>query len=82
LPLVLGLLGLAGWVFLKLGTVGNTLPGSKVFLGGVLATVLLFGAQTFTTQHHAQDQGAIRFLQSQWLTPPHQALTFWPGSRQ
>jgi len=81
LPLVFGLLVLAGWVFVRLGAAEGGMPALEVLFGGMLAAALLFGAQAATTKHHAQDQGAVQFLQSQWLTPPHRALAFWPDPR-
>jgi hypothetical protein len=81
LPLVIGLLALAGWVFAKLGAAEGGMPAPEVLFGGMLAAALIFGVQSATTEHHAQDQGAVQFLRSQWLTPPHQALPFWPDPR-
>ena len=54
------------------------MPAPDVLFGGMLAVALLFGVQAATTQHHEQDQGAVQFLESLWLTPPHRALPFWP----
>lgn len=80
-PLVLGLLGLAAWVFVRLGAVEGSRPAKPVLLGGAAAVALLLGLQVATTAHHAQDQGAVRFLQSVWLTPPNQTVPFWPDPR-
>jgi hypothetical protein len=81
IPLLLGLLGLAGWVFVRLGATEGGLPAPDVLMGGMAAVALLFTAQVATTKHHAQDEGAVKFLQSQWLTPPHRAVPFWPDPR-
>jgi hypothetical protein len=81
IPLLLGLLALAGWVFVRLGTTERGIPAPDVLFGGMVAVALLFGVQSATTKHHEQDQGAVKFLQSQWLTPPHRALLFWPDPR-
>jgi hypothetical protein len=81
LPLLLGLLALAGWVFSRLGTVEAGLPAPEALFGGLAAALLLLGVQMATTKHHAQDQAAVRFLESQWLTPPHRSVPFWPDAR-
>jgi hypothetical protein len=81
LPLVLGLLALAGWVFVRLAAAEGGLPAREVLFGGLLATAMIFCVQAATTKHHEQDRGAVQFLQSLWLTPPYQALPFWPDPR-
>jgi hypothetical protein len=78
IPLLLGLLALSGWVFVRLGAAEGYKPATDVLLCGALTLVLLFGVQALTTKHHAQDQGAVRHLQSVWLTPPARAVPFWP----
>ena len=79
--LLLGLLALAGWVFVRLSAAQGGMPAPDVLFGGMLAVALLFGVQAATTKHHEQDQGAVQFLESLWLTPPHRALPFWPDPR-
>ncbi|KFE71488.1 hypothetical protein DB31_3618 [Hyalangium minutum] len=81
LPLVLGLLALASWVFIWLAGAGGGFAAREVLFGGALAAVLVFGVQATTTKRHEQDRGAVQFLQSQWLTPPHRTLSFWPDPR-
>ncbi|MDY7227012.1 hypothetical protein [Hyalangium rubrum] len=81
LPLLLGLLGVASWVFVRLGASQSYKPSLDTLLGGVAACALLFGAQGLTPKHPAQDHGAVRHLQSVWLTPPHRPLSFWPDPR-
>jgi hypothetical protein len=81
LPLLIGLLALAGWVFLRLGAAEVGIPAPTVLFGAMLMATLLFSLQAITTKHHAQDQGAVRFLESQWLTPPGRAVPFWPDPR-
>jgi hypothetical protein len=76
IPLLLGLLALAGWVFVRLGAAEGYKPAPGVLLGGAVAAALLLGAQIATTAHHAQDQGAQQHLCSVWLTPPHRAMHF------
>lgn len=81
LSLVLGLLCLASWVFVRLGAWENALAAREVLFGGMVATAMLFSVQAVTTKHHEQDRGAVQFLRSQWLTPPHRSLPFWPDPR-
>ncbi len=81
LPLVLGLLVLASWVFIRLGEPEGARPSPYVLLGGALACGVLFGAQALTTEHHDPDRGAVGHLQSVWLTPPNKAVPFWPDPR-
>jgi hypothetical protein len=80
LPLVLGLIALAGWAFVKLGAAEVGMPAPEVLFGGMLTAALIFGVHTATTKHE-KDQGAVQFLQSQWLTPPGRAVPFWPDPR-
>ncbi|HEX8701676.1 MAG TPA: hypothetical protein VF815_22805 [Myxococcaceae bacterium] len=81
IPLVLGLLALAAWVFIRLGEPEATGPSLKVLLAGALACGVLLGAHALTTAHHDPDRGAIGHLQSVWLTPPAKAVPFWPDPR-
>ncbi len=80
-PLLLGLLALAGWVFLRLGAMEGLRPGRAALLGGGVAFALLLGVQALTTKQHAGDQGAVGHLRSVWLTPPGQTVRFWPDPR-
>lgn len=68
-------------MFLRLGAVEGARPAAAVLFGGALAAAMLLGAQVLTTAHHAQEQGALRFLQSVWLTPSKRAVHFWPDPR-
>ncbi len=77
--LLVALLGLAGWVFVRLGATAAKWPGGAVLVGGVATLALLFAAQVATTTHSKQDEGAVKFLKSQWLAPPGRAVDFWPG---
>jgi hypothetical protein len=76
--LLVGLLGLAAWVFVTLGTPATKWPTGAVLVGGVLALAVLLGAQVATTKP-AQDENPVKFLKSQWLAPPGRAVDFWPG---
>lgn len=78
-PLLLVLLGLAGWVFTRLGAVEGRWPGGASLLGGLAVLAVLLGAQRATVKHHAADEGAVRFLQKVWLAPPGQPASFWPS---
>jgi hypothetical protein len=80
LPLVLGLLMLAGWVFVKLGVVEMGRLAPEVILGGILTAALIVGVHAATTKYE-KDQGAVNFLRSQWLTPPNRVVAFWPDPR-
>ena len=80
IPLLIGLLALAGWVFLRLGAAEVGIPAPTVLFGAMLTATLLFSLQAVTT-NHAKDQGAVNFLESQWLTPPGRAVPFWPDPR-
>ncbi|MBN1209553.1 MAG: hypothetical protein JXB05_32185 [Myxococcaceae bacterium] len=81
IPLLLGLLALAGWVFARVGAMEGYKPAPGVLLGGAIMAALLLGVQVATTAHHAQDRGAQQHLRSVWLTPPHRAVPFWPDPR-
>lgn len=73
--LLLGaLLALAVWVFVRLGTGSVPGPARWVAAGALLG--LLLGVQLATVRHDAADQGAVGFLEQQWLVPPGQTLRF------
>ena len=66
---------LAAW-----GAVGSGGAAAGMLFGGMLTTALIFGVHAATTKHE-KDQGAVQFLQSQWLSPPGRAVPFWPNPR-
>jgi hypothetical protein len=70
------LLGLAGWVFVRLLLRGTERPGPTPVIAGLAMLALLLGLQTATVKHHAADQGAVRFLEKVWLVPPGRSLGF------
>ncbi|WNG44188.1 hypothetical protein F0U60_08780 [Archangium minus] len=70
------LLGLAGWVFVRLGLHGTERPGATPLIAGLAMLALLLGLQTATVKHHSGDQGAVRFLEKVWLVPPGRTLGF------
>jgi hypothetical protein len=70
------LLGLAVWVFARLGLSGTGRPGATPLLAGLATLALLFGIQAATVKHHDADQGAVRFLEKVWLVPPGRTLGF------
>jgi hypothetical protein len=76
--LPVALLGLAGWVFVRLGATEARWPVGAVLVGGVATLAVLLAAQVATTRAE-RDGGAVRFLKSQWLAPPGRAVDFWPG---
>ncbi|SEM59154.1 hypothetical protein SAMN05444354_11948 [Stigmatella aurantiaca] len=79
-PLLLALLTMAAWAFLRLGSPEHTRPTGAVLAGGALLAGLLLAAQLPGTAHHAGDQEALRLLESVWLTPPGKAVPFWPSA--
>ncbi|MDC0710319.1 hypothetical protein POL68_17720 [Stigmatella sp. ncwal1] len=78
-PLLLALLALAGWTFVRLGSPEHAWPPRAVLAGGALMAVLLLGAQVPGAAHHAGDQESLRLLKAVWLTPPGKAVSFWPA---
>ncbi len=77
--LALALLGLAAWVFARLGAVDTRWPARVPLLSGLAVLAVVLGVQLATTRHHAGDQGAAGFLQKVWLVQPGQPLAFWPS---
>jgi hypothetical protein len=73
------LLGLAAWVFARLGALDSRWPGMAPLLAGLVGFVVLLGVQVATARHHEGDQGAMGFLQKVWLVQPGQPLSFWPS---
>ncbi|HLM47769.1 MAG TPA: hypothetical protein VK458_28150 [Myxococcaceae bacterium] len=76
--LLLTLLGLSGWVFVRLLSLEARWPGPVPLVAGLAVLAVLLGAQVVTARHHAGDQGAVRFLKQVWLVPPGRAVEFWP----
>jgi hypothetical protein len=76
--LLLALLGLAGWVFVRLAASGSRWPAPAPLVAGLVAFGVLLGAQAATVKHHPADRGAVRFLEQLWLVPPGRAVEFWP----
>jgi hypothetical protein len=76
--LLLALLGMAGWVFVRLASPSSPWPRPAPWVAGLAVLGLLLGAQALTAKHHAGDQGAVRFLKQVWLAPPGRAVEFWP----
>jgi len=72
------LLGLAAWVFARLGAREARWPAVGPLLSGLVVLAVVLGVQLATTRHHAGDQGATGFLQKVWLVQPGQSLAFWP----
>lgn len=71
------LLGLAVWVFVRLGMKETERrPGALPLVGGLAVLVVLLGAQAATVKHHAADEGAVRFLEKVWLVPPGRTMGF------
>lgn len=76
LLLLVPLLGLAGWVFTRLGPSGTGRPRATSLLAGLATLALLLGVQVSTVKHHDADLGAVRFLERVWLVPPGNTLGF------
>jgi hypothetical protein len=77
--LLVTLLGLAAWVFTRLGALDSRWPATAPLLAGLVGLAVLLGVQVATTRHHAGDQGATGFLRKVWLVPPGQHLSLWPS---
>jgi hypothetical protein len=77
--LLLALLGLAGWVFVRLALSEPQAPRTAPLVAGLAVLGVLLGMQAATARHHAADQGAVRFLEQVWLSPPGKAVEFWPS---
>jgi hypothetical protein len=76
--LLLALLGLAGWVFVRLAASESRWPAPAPLVAGLAVLGVLLSAQAATAKHHPADQGAVRFLKQMWLVPPGRAVEFWP----
>ena len=74
--LLLLLLGVAGWVFVRVGADGARGSTALSLGAGVGVLALLLGLQVATVRHDAADAGAVRFLEQQWLVPPGHTLRF------
>ncbi|MFE8605619.1 hypothetical protein [Archangium violaceum] len=70
------LLGLAVWVFVRLGLSGTGRTATLPLLAGLATLALLAGVQTATVKHHGPDRGAVGFLEKVWLVPPGRTLDF------
>lgn len=75
--LVLGLvlLGVAGWVFVRLAGVPGR-SGRGALLAGLVTFAVLAGLQAATVRHDDHDAAAQALLRQVWLVPPGKTLSF------